>query len=557
MATWNILLDILVLLTAALVLGTLAETVKQSAILGYLVAGTLVGPNVIGLVKGGGHVAGIAEIGVALLLFSIGLEFSFTRLRRLGRVALLGGSMQVVVTMGAATAVGLLFGLSGRAALAIGAMIALSSTACVLRLLVDRTVMETIYGRHTLGILLLQDLAVIPLMLLVALLAGGDTFGAAAIGLGRTVLLGGLLVGAFILLFHVIVPRVLNLRNWARHREFPILLAIVMAFGSAYAAHTVNLSPAMGAFVAGVLLGGSPFATQIRADVGSLKTLLVTLFFASIGMLGHPAWIAAHWPTVVAVVALVTVGKMVIVAGVVRGLGYAPGTAIATGLCLAQVGEFSFVLAETARAAGTLIGDDLFNLIVSSTIATLFLTPFFVAMAPRVGAWIEARRGDPPQIAAGAAHDASAGPRIVIVGFGPAGQSVAEALYGRYRDAIDVIELNPPTAATARRMGLRVHIGDATSRDVLEHVGLARAAVLAITIPDPAATRSIVHMARLVAPDTSIVARARYHSRRWEIEFAGAHVVVDEESHVGLRVAAMTRRFLNESARADPPKEAS
>lgn len=559
MVSWDILLDILIMLGSALLLGTLAEQLRQSAMLGYLVAGTLIGPNVLGFVQQGAHVNAIAELGVALLLFTIGLEFSFRRLRRLGRVALLGGVLQVLLTLAAGAVAAAIFGLGPRPALAIGAIVSLSSTACVLRLLVERAEIDSMYGRNVLGILLLQDVAVIPLMMLVVVLGGGSTPQLAAMLLGRTVLLAVALIGGFVLLFNFVVPRLLDIQRWSRNRELPVLLAIVLALGSAWAAHAVSLSPAIGAFVAGVLLGESPFATQIRADVGSLRTLLVTLFFASIGMLGNPAWVVAHVPEVVAMMLLAVVAKVVIVTAVLRMLGASLGVAVASGLCVAQIGEFSFVLAEVARSSEMFVGDDVFNLVVSVTILSLFLTPFLVASAPRVGAVVgRLRRAAAPKGGdeAGEAGASEAG-RIVIIGFGPAGQAVAHGLYRHHRDSMLVIELGRRSAEIAQRLDLAVQIGDATHADVLEHAGIERARVIAITIPDPAMARSIVHLCRSLAPDAAVIVRCRYHTRRWELVMAGAREVVDEEEHVGMRIAAIARRFARPErpARSDENQE--
>ncbi len=219
--SWQVLTDVLVLLAAALVMGTLAEPFRQSAIVGYLIAGTLVGPRMLGWVGSGenDNMQVIAEMGVSLLLFSIGLEFSFERLKKLGRVAMIGGTLQVVLTMAIAAGIALLIGRPVKAGIAIGAMIALSSTACVLRLLTDRAEIDSIYGRNALGILLLQDVAVIPLVLLVSLLSTGGTAGEAAFALMNTLLYGSLLIGGFFLMFRFVVPRLMNLQRWSRNRE--------------------------------------------------------------------------------------------------------------------------------------------------------------------------------------------------------------------------------------------------------------------------------------------------------------------------------------------------
>ncbi|MCP4711659.1 MAG: cation:proton antiporter, partial [Planctomycetes bacterium] len=381
MDLWTVLLDILILLLAALVLGALCERLKQSAILGYLLAGTLLGPNALGWMPNNLAVSTIAELGVALLLFTIGLEFSWRRLRNIGPIALGGGTLQVLLTGALSAAVCLMFGLGGRGSIVVGSAIALSSTACVLRLLVNRAEIDSIHGRNSLGILLLQDIAIVPLVLVVTILGDRRSDGHIIWELGKTVGMAVLLGVMLYLLLNFIVPRLLRAKEAARNRELPILLAIVTAAGSAWLSHKLGLSPVFGAFIAGMLLAASPFATQIRADVAPLRTLFVTLFFSSIGMLSNPAWILEHWAMVAATVAAVVFGKAVIVSAVALLFRFAPVHAAATGICLAQVGEFSFVIAGVARH-GKLISGDLFELIISVTIVTLFLTPYLIAVAP-------------------------------------------------------------------------------------------------------------------------------------------------------------------------------
>ncbi len=408
----------------------------------------------------------------------------------------------------------------------------------------------------------MQDVAVIPLVLLLTVLSGGGSFAETALETVRTLVLGAGLIGVFMLLVRYAVPWLFKIRGWARNRELPILLAIVTAIGSAVAAHEVSISPAIGAFVAGVLLGESPFAVQIRADVGSLRILFVTLFFASVGMVGEPAWVLRHWHLVAAVVSAIIVGKALIIFAIARLLRVNAAFSRATGLCLAQVGEFSFVLAEIGR--GRLIDEELFRLIVSSTILTLFLTPFLVALAPRAADWIgglRSRRGVAGSLggtgggAGGGADtespppegDATGAPRrpdLFVVGFGPAGEQAAQSLRKRHADRLVVIELNPEYATLAERLGLRVQVGNATNRDVLEHVRIQHARVILVTVSDPYASRAIIHHCRYLAPQATIVARARYHVHRWELQLAGAMEVVDEEQHVGKRLAKAARKYV-------------
>ena len=537
MAGWLLLVDVLLLLTAAMVLGVLCERLKQSAIVGYLLAGMLLGPHALHLVGSRAEMAVLAELGVALLLFSIGLEFSWRRLGALGPAALLSGVFQVLVTvlLAAAAAVGL--GVAGKAALAIGAMIALSSTAVVLRMLVSRAELDSVHGRSALAILLVQDIAVVPLVLLVGMLGGEGTFGQVTLEALKTIGVAAGLVAAFILIFNHLVPRLLGARFISRNRELPILLAIVTALGSAWAAHEANLSPALGAFVAGMLLAGSPFAVQIRADVSGLRTLLVTLFFAAVGMYANPAWIIGHLPAVLALVAAIVLGKALIMWALLRLMGRSHAGAAATGVCLAQVGEFSFVLAGLARG-GAVISDQTFLLFVSGTIITLVMTPYLVAGAPALGS--AAQRIFGPAVAPGASEEAAPRgepslPAVLIIGFGPAGRIAAEALRGA-PVRVRVLDLNPRIAAAARACGCIGHVGDATHPDVLLHAQVAAAAVVAVTLPDPAAARRVIRQVRAEAPRAQIIARARYHVSAEELRQAGADVVVDEEEEVGRRI---------------------
>jgi len=554
---WTALLDVLILLLAALVLGALCERLRQSAILGYLLAGTLLGPNALDLMPNHEAVAAIAELGVALLLFTIGLEFSWRRLRDLGPTAVGGGTLQVLLTGAATTGICLKLGLGGSASVAVGAMIALSSTACVLRVLVSRAEIDSVHGRNALGILLLQDISLIPLVLIVTALGGEGSMAQMGWEMGRAIGVAAVLVAVFYVLFNYLVPLVLSTEGTARNRELTILLAIVTVVGAAWAAHRVGLSPALGAFVAGMLLAGSPFATQIRADVVSLRTLFVTLFFSSIGMLADPAWAAEHWAMVLAVVGAVVLGKAVLAGSVTLLFRSSLGHAVATGVCLAQIGEFSVVLTEVARHRG-LIDGDLFKLIISATIMTLFLTPYLVAVAPRLARAVGrlAARGPrelQPQGDASSRPDVEMTDHIVIVGFGPAGQRVAETLMQRHKQHIVVLELNPKTAAAAQAYDLQTFIGDATRAETLEQLRVGVAKAVAVTVPDPATARLVIEGVRSLSPQTPIIARARYHIHRWQLSLAGAEAVIDEEEQVGTRIALEVRETLRARATVDLP----
>ncbi|WP_339735713.1 cation:proton antiporter [uncultured Gimesia sp.] len=542
---WHSLADILILLAAAIVLGTIAEQLRQSAILGYIAAGTLVGPNLLGWVSNQKSIFDLAELGVALLLFAIGLEFSLPRLLRLGRIPLIAGILQVILTLLAGMTVSILLGYAFAEALAVGAMIALSSTACVVRMLNDRAELDAPHGQTALGILLVQDMAVIPLMLIITALVSQGTPGEIISQLGISFSLAALFVAVFYGLFNFVLPRLLELSSLRRNRDFPILLTMVMAAGSAWAAHRLGLSPALGAFVAGVLLAISPFATQIRSDIQPLKTVLVTLFFSAVGMFGDLNWVVENFGVVLAVVAAIVTGKLLITFGVTWLCGQPWQFALGTGLCLAQVGEFSFVLATVARGEpGTesILSESTFRAIVSATIATLMLTPYLIQLAPVAANFLRRFSRKQPRLDLGQenpetsvtdSEQETSTNLILILGFGPAGQRVAGELLQVGLKQIVVIDLNHENLRIAKQYGLKSLLGDATQIEVLEHAGLYRSRLVITTLPSPTVCRQIIFMVRQLAPGTALYVRCRYHLHHWQLLAAGADVIVDEEEHVG------------------------
>lgn len=546
---WEVLFQLLMLLAAALIIGTLFEQFKQSAILGYLIAGMLLGPHLLGVVDNESGVPVIAELGVSLLLFAIGLEFSARRLIRLGPIAGLGGTLQVLITLGAGTGICLLLGLEMKTSIAVGATVALSSTACVLRLLTDRAEMDSIHGRTSLGVLLLQDIAVVPLVLLVTMLGGEGGVAEMGKGLARA---GGLIVGlvtGFLVLAKYILPPLMRQLSLAKDRELLVLLAIVLAIGSACAAHALQLSPALGAFIAGMMLAESPFASQIRSDIGGLRIIFITLFFASVGMLGDPVWILNNAPLVVGTTLLLLLGKTIIITLVTLGFRLPFRHAMASGLTLSQVGEFGVVIAGIAHAS-SLFSDDLFRLLVSSTLVTLFLTPLLSGVSLPMGRFFSSvlKKTLPSKPIKEVVEPQSETTRekdlVMIVGFGPSGQRVARELNDT--DEVDclVLDVRPHNIDLAKSMGLEAELGDATNLDFLIHHGISAAKAIVLTVPDHRASIRIVESVRTLNDKVIIVARARYHTFISELEQAGATFAVDEEYLTGKRLAEAIHELL-------------
>lgn len=550
MDSWQFLLDVVILLGVGAFLGALFERVHQSAIIGYLLAGTLLGPNVLHLIQSGDEVLAVSELGVALLLFSIGLEFSWARLRGMGRLALGSGTIQVVVTTTLGASVGAFAGLGLAGSIAVGAICAMSSTACVLRVLTSQGEVESVHGDRSLGILLVQDMAVVPLVLLVSVLSNGSSTQEIVWGVLRTAGVGAGLVAALYVIFHHIVPRLLAAGPMGSNRELPLLVAIVSGLGSAVVAHAAGVSPALGAFVAGMLLAESPFATQVRADVSSLKTLLLTLFFTAIGMLTDPAWIAANALLVGSVVVAVVVGKATIVWAALRLLGARGQTALAAGICLGQLGEFSFVLAEIAR--GQLLDEKTFMLVVSTTVITMALAPYLVNKAPLLAARFAGKDSSARRDVGGTPEVAGA---VIVIGYGPAGRAAAERI-AELGGRVVVVDQNPKATREARSLGFSAVTGDAHYAEVLDHAGIRGASCVVVTVPGAAAAIRLVDDVRLSAPGAQILVRARFHRSLAELRGAGAHVVVDEEHEVGRQIAKAYEDMARTSTQDDlsPPK---
>lgn len=546
MDSWTILSGVLVLLGAAFTAGVIFERLGQSAELGYLLAGLLLGPNALGLASGQqGAVAGLAELGVALLLFAIGLEFSLKRLWRLGRVGLLGGTTQVAVTVAVAAVIAWCFGLRAQAAIGIGAIIAFSSTACVLRVLTDRGQIDSMHGRNALGILLLQDIAVIPLVLIISMLGqqGAVSVPDLLTGMGRSI---GQFVGmtiGFWLIANFVLPRALSTSALLGSRELLILLAALLSLGSAWSAHAIGISPAIGAFVAGMVMAESPYAMQARADIGPLRTVFVTLFFVSIGMLGDPRWMADNWSAVMIAGTLVIGGKTLIAAGVIRLFRVPWPEAVATAICLGQIGEFSFIVAQQVFLSGTGPNDRwLFDLVVSVSIVSLLLTPYLVRLAPVLGRLFTPHRHRQPHHHPDA-DPAHAGPGVLVVGYGIAGQQLVEPLV-RHEVPLTIVDFQQANIQLARDRGFSAVMGDARNRELLEHLHIGHALAVVVALPDHHTVIAVIHQVRGIAPGIPVIARARYHRYVGEIIAAGATVVVDEEQQIGRRLGLETRRLL-------------
>ncbi|MBM3744829.1 MAG: hypothetical protein FJW34_03410 [Acidobacteria bacterium] len=547
-AAWDVLLEIIALLSAAFLLGLAARKLRQDAVVGYLVAGIALGPQLLGVVRSVDTVHMLAELGVALLLFAIGLEFSWKRLRDLGRTPVLGGAGQILLTLGVVLAMAKAAGLSLAAAVVVGAAVALSSTAVVVRILLDRTELDSLHGRNALGMLLMQDLAVVPLLVVISTVGGQRSGSEGATLLAGTLLRAVLLLGAFWVVIRWVIPRLFDLAAMRRDRDSSVVLAVAACLGGTWSAHALGLSPVLGAFASGMLMGDLHYADQIRADLAPLRAAFVALFFASIGMLAAVP-VARDLLLVLLLGAGLILFKASLITAVILLLRQPLRVAIRTGVVLAQMSEFSFVLLEAGRRTRVL-DESIYQSFLSSAVFTLLLTPYLIALGPRIAALgLFMRRRRPVRHAAA---PAAAKPRaVIVVGYGPAGKAVVNALRERGIGFL-VLELNPRTVSSQPR-GFPIRLGDGTRHEILERVGVREAQALVVTLPDPQAAWLVVQQARHLAPELPIVARGRYHLHAHSLSDAGATVVVNEEVLVGAQLAGHILQVVSPPKAEEPP----
>ncbi|MCP4758326.1 MAG: hypothetical protein GY894_05465 [Planctomycetes bacterium] len=524
---WDVITDLVVLLSVASVLGVIAERIGLSSIVGAIVGGMLVGPGLLGWVHNDQfEVQYVAEFGVALLLFTIGLEITREKLIAFGLPGARAGILQVILTTAGAAAVANLLGWSWAASIAIGAMVALSSTAAVARSLFDSGQLESAHGRLAIATLLVQDLAIVPLVVLLTLIGGPVEVADVASELGfagAKVVVAVLIIGAVAIL---LIPRLLHSSHLSGNRELPVVLAVVTGVLAAWLSHELGLSAAIGAFIAGLALANSPFARQIRSDVAGLKAIFLTIFFASIGTLADLTWLASpdRIVTVLLLACLIVVGKILATGLAARLAGAAAGTALGVGFCVAQIGEFSFVLGGVARNEGLLESETL-DLFVAASVVTLLFVPMMVGIAPRIAAGL--RSSVDGAIARGGQG------RVIVIGIGP---SAAKAIQGA-RDAgvpVTVIDFNNQAVLRRRQAGDEGIVGDARRPELLRAAGVSRARMVVVSLPDPQAAAEVIRQVRSLAVSTPIVVRCGYNRAEAQLRAAGATEIVLEEEAVGL-----------------------
>ena len=545
------ILDLGGAIVAALIGGAIAVRLRQPAVVGYMLAGILIGPFTPGFVGGQEQIAILAEVGVVLLLFALGVEFSIRELRSVGRVVIPGGIAQVLVTLGAGMLVMALLGTDLRESLIVGACLSLSSTIVVLKQLIDRGEMDSAHGRAAVGWSIVQDIATIVFIVALPPLAGGDVIVPFAAAMVKA--------AVFLALAYLVGTRLLPWMFATVARlgspELFLLAVVATALMTAFISSALfGLSLALGAFVAGVLVSESELSHQAAAEVTPFRDLFAVLFFVSVGMLVDPAALVADAPIVLVLVVVAVVVKGVSIAVLGRGLGLPTRSAILLGAIMAQVGEFSLILAENGRHLD-LLDARTYNIVLGTAVVTIILSPFVTRLGDRLVQRQESRvlvgvAGESgvevgaSGVAAGAsrteqaitAEEEGRRPGIVVLGAGRVGRVVVTAARARGFRCV-VVDREARRLETVKRLGAATVFGDAANPEILKRVGLDRARVLVITIGDPLTARLAAERARTLNPRLQIASRARGRTEIATLQGLGVGRVADPEAEAAFELA--------------------
>lgn len=539
METSPFVLDLVLALTAAFAGGMIARRLGLPVLLGYIVAGVVIGPHTPGPIATSEQVDLLANLGVGFLMFSLGVEFSLNDLLRVKRIALIAGGYQIPMTILLGFAFGEVIGWSWQSSLILGGAFAISSSIVAIKLLMGRGEGNSPQARITLGIGVLQDLSLVPMIALLPALSGeGDSFAA---DIGVALLKATVAIGAVIVIGFKVVPRILDVVARTNSRELFILTVVMIAFGAAYASEQAGLSLALGAFLAGLIVSESEWDAQVLADIIPFRDLFSIIFFVSIGMLVDPIFLWDHRWIVAAGIVILMTGKTLITGSILLWLKIDHRTATMTALLLAQMAEFSFILAGQGRHEG-LIDAEQYGLILGIALGSILLVPVSLQLEPflsQVSEHLPAIRRRETELVGGTEPETHLRDHVIVCGFGRVGTELGAALE-RSGIAYAVIDLNAARIRQMRGKGVLALYGDASQPTLLERAHVSQARVLAITYPDFVTAQTAIQTARAINPAIRIIARATNEGELGPLEHVGADELVQPEFEAGLEFVRQT-----------------
>jgi len=532
--------DLLIILLVSVPVAFACLRLKLPVLVGFMLTGILIGPYGFRLIKELEAIEILAEIGVMLLLFTIGLEFSLKRLSEMKKLVLIGGGLQVALTIGATAAVAYLFGRPLNQSIFFGFLVAMSSTAIVLKSFVERNEIDSPHGRAGVGILLFQDICIVLLMLMIPILGGQ---GAGSVSeIAKT--LGGSLVAliAIVAVSALLIPLILKKVSRLRNQEIFLLTIVLLFLGISFLTSQFNLSLALGAFIAGLILSESDFSHQVTAEFLPFRDVFNSIFFVSIGLLLSVGTMIENITTVALWVLFLVAGKFLIIWTVVQLLGFPQRVSVIAALSLAQIGEFSFVLAKAGKSVDLLPDND-YQSFLAASIISMIATPFMISAAPNIGYFLQKIFKDKadeltPETAEEDIHLTSSGGlhhHAIIVGYGLNGRNLARVLRS-ISIAYTILDLNAETVRQAKANGEKINFGDATRREVLHHAHVEEAFALVLAMSDPQAARRCVRQAREMNPNLYIIVRTRYTAEITELLEMGANEVIPEEFETSIEI---------------------
>ncbi|HSA62658.1 MAG TPA: cation:proton antiporter [Nitrospiraceae bacterium] len=549
MTDYGVLGNLLIIFTVSIAVVFLFHQFRLPSIAGFLVAGALIGPHGFNLISDVGTVQVLAEIGVVLLLFTIGIEFSLVQLASLRRLLFIAAPIQVGGVVAIVWLGGMIAGLPGPQAIFWGFLLSLSSTAIVLKALAASGDSDSLHGRAIIGILVFQDLAVVPMILLAPILASPSegAVGSILFTLGKSVVVVGCVVAAA----WYAVPKLLEHIVRSRSRELFLLTIIVLCLGIAWLTSLGGLSLALGAFIAGLVISESEYSHQAMAEVLPFRDSFNSLFFVSIGILMDWRVLLQYPAVVTGLLVVVLLVKFISGAGAVLAVSVPPRSAVMTGIALAQVGEFSFILAQVGQENGLLSGSP-YQIFLAVSVCSMIITPFLMQLSPHLARRVEAiqrvRHWFPGRTTAHVLETEGRHLRIkdhvIIVGYGLNGRNLARVL-GETEVPYIALDLDGDTVRREAQHGLPLYYGDATNPNVLRHVKIEDARVLVIAISDPFMARRTVQVARGLNSKLRIVVRTRYLRELEELHQLGADDVVPEEFETSIEIFALVLRTYN------------
>ena len=527
--------NLLIILASSLVVIALFRRLKLPPVLGYLCVGLFVGPTALDWINDSPDLPDLAELGVVFLLFSLGLEFSLPKMLKLRRVVFGLGSLQVLCSAVALGGLLYAFGMSLNGAFLLGAGLALSSTAIVSKELTSLGEIFSRHGQNAIGVLLFQDVVAVLLLTLVPVFAGSSDqawYWALPVTLGKTVILFlGLLFASRFLL-----PRLFHEVAASRSAELFVLLALVIVLLTAWLTHLLGLSPALGAFLAGMLLGESHYRHQIEADIRPFRDILLGLFFVSIGMLIDLQLFIHHGFLILGLTLVLMLIKGAVVAILVKLRGSDGETAWRSGLALAQGGEFCFALMAQMQS-NSLIPADMAAYLLAATFCSMLLTPLLLRAAPLIAASLHRQSYEEAELEEIASQNAELHGHVVMCGYGRVGQSIGRFLRSEHKDFV-ALDYDPDRIEEAAKADSCVHYGDARRGDLLRAVGLDRARLLVIAVDNTEVAMCVLKEARLITLEVPILVRTRDDSQLTELKAAGATEVVPELLESSLMLAS-------------------